>query len=226
MVSSSGSPALANSDEGVLAVITERNITRVVHFTPLVNLPSIAQLGLVPRGQLELLGIPFAKPDQQRLDGLLNHSCLSVGWHNSFMFHVKTGGNARGWALIEFSPSVLATRGCTFFPFNAASSEARAMYRESPAALSGGAALEAMYAACIKEHPRSVLIAPEMPTHPQAEVLCSRVLSWDSVERVILFCEEDRQELERAAWRIFERTVIVDPARFANRSDWSEWVGR
>ena len=66
---------------------TERNITKLVHFTRIENLRRILIEGLLSREQLETRGQKFLFNDSDRVDGHKNGTCLSLNFPNYKMFY-------------------------------------------------------------------------------------------------------------------------------------------
>jgi hypothetical protein len=102
-------------------VIREREITRLVHFTQLVNVPSILTNGLVPRNEVTAKIPGCAVNDAHRYDGRTDANCLSVTFPNSRMFYAyQQQDTAIQWAVLLFSPRTLVEKDVLFCRHNAA----------------------------------------------------------------------------------------------------------
>lgn len=102
--------------------VHSRKITKLIHFTPGSNLPSIIEHGFLSRTALDGLGVPFEFTDNKRLDGYLDGISVSIENKNDRMFYVKKLEKRRDWCIFELYPSILWERDCAFFSGNAASS--------------------------------------------------------------------------------------------------------
>jgi ssDNA thymidine ADP-ribosyltransferase, DarT len=211
--------------ESVESEVLARGIARVLHFTPLGNVPSIVKHGVVPRAELDDRQLPYICTDHERgargVD-LLRYSCLSIGWHNYKMLFAKSRGCFKGWAIIELQPSVLA-KDCLFFECNSSTRGALSHYQNDPQGLRGVNALRRLYADAVDGCNRSADISSDMPTHPQAEVMCAEVLPWECVSRCVVSCEDDRQEIFKRTPSASHEAVKVDKELFRPRQDWRQW---
>ena len=61
-----------NNKEQILAFAKERGIEHFIHFTNVLNLPSILSQGLLPRSTLDYNLCDYIHNDDLRLDGLGN----------------------------------------------------------------------------------------------------------------------------------------------------------
>lgn len=148
--------------------VTRRNITQLLHFTNVSNLPSILVNGIVPREMLEDDTYDFN--DLYRIDGHLNANCVSISHPNSALFYrLRQNSPSVKWAIISLSPRILWEKCCAFYPCNAASNEVRFT---SPTELSNEASFTAMFADEVGNISRAGQNLPlKYPTNLQAEVL-------------------------------------------------------
>ena len=107
---------------------TERNITKLVHFTRIENLRRISIEGLLSREQLETRGQKFLFNDSDRVDGHKNGTCLSLNFPNYKMFYsireekkkVEEVSNSQ-WVVLLLDAEVLWELDCAFCQENASS---------------------------------------------------------------------------------------------------------
>jgi hypothetical protein len=166
--------------EAIRRIITERRVTRVVHFTRLENLASIAADGaLHPRSWLEETGRRFTPTDSHRHDGRSSVN-LSIEFPNYQMFFSKRKSydlDERHWAVLVFEPRLLWEVPCAFSPINAASRSISNQRREALMTESALLALfgpEATTSGGRRIQRDELQIPSSYCTHPQAEVLAQR----------------------------------------------------
>lgn len=147
--------------------VKDRQIRYLVHFTHVDNLPSIMQLGLLPRDMLIKQNIPYVPLDPIRYDGV-SGTCLSIMLPNSSMLYAKAGAYGRHcWAFILVSPAVLWKNDCAFFAHNAAC----AVYRDVDlSTLKTSAAWDRMFADPRGATRQAMGLPSWFPTDVQAEV--------------------------------------------------------
>jgi hypothetical protein len=104
-------------------IVSLRGITKLYHFTPLVNVSSILKNGLASREVLQDHSVEFLAPDRQRLDNCLNALSLSIHSVNKSLLMKKMREYGGDWPILEIDASVLWTHNCRFCWTNAASSE-------------------------------------------------------------------------------------------------------
>ena len=104
----------------IKAVIQNRKIPSLVHFTNLKNLESILKHGLVPRDQLSKLGTLCETNDAHRLDGHEDSISLSVAFPNCQMFYKIRNNTEDQFCILVLSPELLTNHDCAFCKYNAA----------------------------------------------------------------------------------------------------------
>lgn len=104
-----------------------RRINELVHFTRVENIASILQHGIVPRDNLDELGINAIINDYDRLDGHMDASSISVSFPNNRMFYRYRNKDLSSlWAVISLEPKLLydtSIKEFYFFEHNAARSD-------------------------------------------------------------------------------------------------------
>lgn len=114
------------SQPAVQQLIKDRNIRGLVHFTPMQNVPSILERGLMPRAQLEQLRargeVQFTYSDHRRFDGK-ESNCLSIAFPNGEMFYRKRRehGWPTRWVVLVFHPEEILNHPSTVFTVSNAS---------------------------------------------------------------------------------------------------------
>ena len=194
--------------------LNERGIKRLVHFTPLENVPTILHYGLIPRDYLQLgvldlaLGAKFT--DGQRLEMLPQYNCLSITSPNYAMFYSKRWTQGGSWAVIEFDPELVARLYFDFTPTNAAS---------GVAPMGGVQGAENLFR--FPECRTKLNLMPCEPTDPQAEALCDSVLGPDSIRNIYVAKEKDADWLQQNGIK-----SMTNNSLFLPREDWEFWRGK
>jgi hypothetical protein len=152
-------------DPGIMRVIEARRIRGLVHFTPMQNLESILQFGLVPRRELEVLteqGVTsFTPTDQHRYDGK-ESTCLSVCFPNAEMFFRKRcEQKSWQWVVLVLAPEDILSHPDTRFSVGNAA-------RSGAERLSGAEGFRRLY----EDSPSY----QKRPRNPQAEVRVPRII--------------------------------------------------
>ncbi|HBP5652867.1 TPA: DUF4433 domain-containing protein [Pseudomonas aeruginosa] len=100
---------------------TAISVPYLVHFTRVVNLPSIMQHGLYPMSRMDEIGAVPQINDDLRLDGHLGGISLSIGFPNYRMFYrLRQENPCVHWSVLVIDPTVLWVKDCAFCRHNAA----------------------------------------------------------------------------------------------------------
>ena len=103
------------------AIVKQKDIQFLVHFTSVRNLPSILANGLLPRHTLAWRGIEFHQNDELRMDGLMEATSLSISFPNyRMLFKQLNHPQGDAFCLLALNPRVLWELPCLFSPGNAA----------------------------------------------------------------------------------------------------------
>lgn len=125
----------------IRAIVAQREIKQLVHFTRIENLESIMRHGIVPIADTAEKQITAAINDQARWDGRTKASCLSITLPNCQMFFKYRRENPDvNWIVLGVDPSVLWLKNCAFCRYNAADARISGQLLEAlrtPASLSG-----------------------------------------------------------------------------------------
>ena len=93
----------------------------LLHFTRVVNLPTIMAHGLYPIGRAHEVGVAPVVNDRYRFDGHRNSTSISIGFPNCQMFYkYRMVDAAVDWSILVLFPSILWTKNCAFCRHNAA----------------------------------------------------------------------------------------------------------
>lgn len=191
-----------------------RGVRWLLHFTPIPNLASIVERGLLSRSLLQEAQQLFYTSSEHRLDVNRDAISVSVSAINHFMFLEKRRASQRAdWVVLILSSSIIWTHDCIFNARNAAKKE---MY-ERRSFVCGPWAFEAMFQDSSSqpgyraEHDLPLCL----PTFPDAEVQVlepihpSNILeAWVSDEA---FQPVVRKELDRlTALDGKQRNIVVE----------------
>lgn len=164
--------AVSASENPIEEFARFRQISRLVHFTRVENVLSIAKEGILSNKQLAARG--RAVLDPHRHDGRSDHVCMSISFPNYQMLFRYSQGNASDWCVISIHPRVMWTRECLFYPYNAARGDLSA--RPSSEFL-GISALRQMFADSVCSRERHPCLLENQTTSPQAEVMVPGAIS-------------------------------------------------
>lgn len=180
-------------------ILLSKEISALVHFTRLENLPSIMANGIQSRAVIDSPHnhINGLTNDTIRVDGKTNANCLSISYPNcSMLYKLKKDNPGTSWVVIAIKPEVLLTKQCLFYPTNAACNQVRHL---GPINFSGPVALLRMFDETVagkivtvrSEHP---YLLPRDPTDVQAEVLVFGVVEPQFIIGCIFERESHRAE--------------------------------
>lgn len=183
----------------------QKEISEIIHFTQVENLPSILEHGLCPVSYLQQRKLPFRWNDAHRLDGYEASVSLSINHPNDRLFyHWRKKHPAQKWVVLLIDPCVLYEKSVRFCACNAADSRARhgQLAGNSPSDFSK------MFdpRADVPSRESQFLNAGD-PTDPQAEVLC-----FESIEPTLIrgLVFADNTSMREWGGLIGERQVRVD----------------
>jgi hypothetical protein len=184
-------------DIAVAAALAALPLTRLTHFTPALNLPSIfadSQLRSVKDLSQDVRAC-YRATDLQRLDGYPDRVCCSLQYPNGFYFdiarHKPDVVNYPDWVCLLLDKTVAATGGTLFCPRNAAAG--------ASGAAPGVAGLNACYASSVRgqggqARTRGPQHDPGSPTDVQAEVLVTAPVPLSAIFAIVFPTEEAAEE--------------------------------
>ena len=172
-----GEPALHIYDmirqTKIKALILDRKIKKLIHFTDAENRNSIEKFGLLSRTDLDQKDIKYSYNDKKRWDGYLDGISISVTSRNEPLFTTfRLNAQEIKWIEISLNPNIIIDTDCLFFDYNAASKKYKNFTTEY---LSSFSALEKMFSECIEnnigEKEKRKEKTPNETTSQQAEVI-------------------------------------------------------
>ena len=101
--------------------IVSRKIPILFHFTPIENLASILETGLMSRQELTTQNITFKPTDNMRLDGITSGTCFSITKPNLGLLRQKRNISQNNIVVLECAANTLLLYPFVAFPGNAAS---------------------------------------------------------------------------------------------------------
>lgn len=198
-------------------LIARRHIRHLLHFTCLENLASILEYGLLPRDELDLLGMDYCFNDQYRFDGRTDTISLSVSFPNYRMFYRLQQENARrGWVILLIDPAILSLLNCLYLPGNAAARQNQHHLQWNSNSVE---AFERMFADP-ELRARNGLPA-FYPTDPQAEILVEGIIATRFIRGIQVSNQADYDEIERSMASTIP--LRYDRNHFSPRKDWAYW---
>jgi hypothetical protein len=204
-----------------------RGIKSLVHFTRVENLPSILEVGLLPRADLNnCLSRSVEFNDSKRRDGRLNYSCLSISRINYKMYWAyRERFPDAEWCILNIDASIMWSQHCLFCAVNAATSGAVARAEEHGHSVSG---LTEMFPdpvfTKLGEHRRATLIGGGLPddetSNPQAEVLVRGRIDPKFIQSIVVKLRSSLADIES---HIAGRPIEVSDEAFGRRTDYRFW---
>lgn len=176
-IASSTTMHLKELKEQLPKILRERDITDLLHFTHINNIPSIiASGGLWPRSMHEELGIIAEYSDEMRLDNRLNATSLSVSFPNYKMLYQKYKLYGANYAILILDPKLLYQENekAFFYYTNAAS------YTEKNLR---GCDIKS-FNKLFDERIRRKTIPQKYTTNPQAEILIEGIVNIKYIKEI------------------------------------------
>ena len=201
-----------NRIEIISSSVQNKGIPFLVHFTPIANLPSIVENGLLSRNDLPEGS--YIHTDEHRTDGWLDWISASISFPNYKMFYSKQNSlkDVDGWAVLLIQREVLWELDCKYILTNAASSGIR-MFTNSR--WSSIEAFEDMFGNV--EYRNN--ISEAYTTDPQAEVMVRKEIPCRYIKAIAV-----RNKLERDRLNNLNGIPVeVLPQLFSYRNDFENW---
>jgi len=194
-------------------VLAAKQVTSLVHFTPMQNLDSIVKNNLLSRDQCKRVGIKPTTTDRFRYDGLLDYISVSLSFPNDRMFYLKQKDLGYSWAILLLSPKVITSQPSLFFSSNAASAK-----KANPLDGSGTAdALSAMFGSRRNNSPSHGL-GDCFPVDPQAEIMVKQTIAKQYIQSIIFRSMTDYRNWIRAGGAPLGLKIIIDDTYFGQRN--------
>lgn len=213
---------MCEDSQEIFDFIQSRGITRLVHFTPFLNLCGIFNLGGIwPRERIreyaqenpeEHLMDYIKWNDKLRLDKREDCINLSIQRINSFLFkRFKEFPEGKPWCILEIDPVCMQGIGVSFTVANAASTWVKRCGTKK-----GISGLIELYADCINDGKRVERrvnnIPMNCPTSRQAEVLYPGVISISLIKGLVFESDEDAKRA-RAMLRTDCPSICLPPIK-------------
>lgn len=185
----------------------------LVHFTRVVNLPSILQHGLYPVSRTVEVGVVPVINDELRLDGHPDGTSLSIAFPNHRMFwKYRQEYMGVDWVVLGIEPEVLWTKDCAYCCHNAADSLISDQPLEN---LKTPLAFASMFDEIEGEQPRgNQRLKPYEPTDVQAEVLVFDVIEPRLIFGVVF---GDTRVRDAHLSLLSDREALIDSKFFSAR---------
>jgi hypothetical protein len=173
----------------------------IIHYTPIENIPSIIENGIVSVSESKVKDLKVVKNDSQRLDNLLNWISTSIMHPNyAYMHSIKARDPYKQFAIVELDPKLLWTHDWIAFPTNAAAKESQSLLLNDPNRLMGLNGLINLFKDGISRdrlNPAKISrlnysLSDNEPTDPQAEVMFFREIPSHFIKRVHFEVDKDQ----------------------------------
>lgn len=190
----------------IINYLANRGVEYLVHFTPVENLYTIQQYGIVPRSELERSGEDFVALDDVRHDGK-DRSCFTISFPNYTMMYRyrKEQNKYRSDVAVLFIPieelNNFSNDQVLFYSTNAASNTSVEQRKSCSEKLK---AVENLFgkSAWTKSHQNFYREGANLPsyftTDPQAEVQIAGTIPWSAVRFLVM----DARWVDIDWWRI------------------------
>lgn len=163
----------------IIKYLDSRNITCLLHFSPICNLDSILKNGICSRDYCNSYNITFQHTDEKRLDDLKYLISLSISFPNYQMRHKKEKEMKQRFIIIEIDPSIIKKFGVCerrFCNMNAASTKIDKII---------GPNLKHLKSMFSSESERKIRKLPlQYTTDPQAEVLLKGPIPVEYIKKI------------------------------------------
>ncbi len=177
-----------NNKLEIINILKNRNITKLIHFTDIRNMPSILEHGILPPKRLKEDGIEPHSNDPNRFDNQLEGISVSVMKRNQHVLKKFHNRDPRQWVEIEINPDVAVTKNCLFYQTNASNGKYKDVKEEY---LRSSKAFASMFDDHVitkgKTYKRDNKKSFE-PTDEQAEIIVRwkipkrKILSWKEID--------------------------------------------
>ena len=201
-----------------------RGVKYLVHFTPVENLRTILQYGILPRRELAESNIPAVMPDGDRFDSKHDCSSFSVSFPNYRMlskkrFSSSEGGNYYAVILIDVDViGLFSSDDLFFFSTNAAVKDYR--FEENRFMVKGVYALKEMFLG--RRFPN---LPAEYPSDPQAEIMIRGAIPPEYIDS-IFFCPNDDIDPFSYVPPAAKSKIKISKEYFDPREDYQFWQKR
>jgi hypothetical protein len=181
-----------------------KSIGPIIHYTPIQNLPSIAESGIVSISESKVKSLNVVMNDSQRLDNLRDWISTSIMHPNyPYLHSLRTREPHKQFAILELDPKLLWTHDWVAFPTNAAAKESQSLLLNDPNRLLGMNGLISLFKEGISRdrlNPRKISrstynLGDNETTDPQAEVMFHREIPISSIKKIHFELSKDHTGL-------------------------------
>jgi hypothetical protein len=165
----------------------------IIHYTPIENLPSIAENGIVSVSESKNKNLKVVRNDSQRLDNLLDWISTSITHPNfPYLHSLRARDPQKQFAILELDPRLLWTHDWIAFATNAAANECQSLLINDSNLLMGLNGLKNLFKDGMSRDPvnprkisRSTLtLGDNETTDPQAEVMFHREIPVSFIKKI------------------------------------------
>lgn len=210
-----------NNKQQIYTAAKKRGIEHCIHFTNVLNLPSILSYGLLSKVDLEYNLIEYNYNDDLRLDDLEESISVSITSPNYKMFYqLRLDNPSKDWVVLILDSMQILNLDCAFCYTNAANSIISSIPLEERKKYSS---FEAMFAERTGQATRQEMgLCLNEPTDPQAEILVFNSIATSAIQFAIF---DDYQVMNQYAPLLDNATIPFtrDLGYFYPRRDYSFW---
>ena len=206
------------------SIINNRQISEILHFTPLKHLSSILEYGVLSNEEISKKNLTSFQVDENRFDARPNFICTSVSFPNSSLLRMKQYKYGT-FIIISISPEILLTNVCLFAKSNAATTwyKKPSKYDSFPMLNKNESFLDMFSRDDIRDKNR---IPKNFATDLQAEILIYKKIPREFIKKIYCQSEEIKLNLLKELPDLKEREsdfISINPKIFERRIDQDYW---
>ena len=206
------------------SIINNKQISEILHFTPLKHLSSILEYGILSNEEISKKNLTSFQVDENRFDARQNFICTSVSYPNSSLLRMKQYKYGP-FIIISISPEILLTNVCLFAKSNAATTwyKKPSKYDSFPMLNKNESFLDMFSRDDIRDKNR---IPKNFTTDLQAEVLIYKKIPREFIKKIYCESEEIKLNLLKELPDLKEREsdfISINPKVFERRIDQDYW---
>lgn len=206
------------------SIINNKQISEILHFTPLKHLSSILEYGVLSNEEISKKNLTSFQVDENRFDARPNFICTSVSFPNSSLLRMKQYKYGT-FIIISISPEILLTNVCLFAKSNAATTwyKKPSKYDSFPMLNKNESFLDMFSRDDIRDKNR---IPKNFATDLQAEVLIYKKIPREFIKKIYCQSEEIKLNLLKELPDLKEREsdfISINPKIFERRIDQDYW---
>lgn len=199
----------------------KRGIDSFIHFTNVMNLPSILQYGILPKKFLNDKLIEYSENDVLRLDGYTDATSISVTSPNYKMFYKYRRQNpSKRWAVLVMDAMCVIPLECAYCYTNAANQVITSIPIKN---LMTVEAFDKMFAETNAQYSRKRMnLSENEPTDPQAEILVFDEITPKAIKYIFF---DDYNTMVQYIPLLDSKNIVYscDIGVFMPRHDYSFW---